>query len=231
MALNAIRAKLMNQIFLAGASRGVGRELAKQLVVAGYEVVALLRSDTMKDELAAMGVKVVKGDALDAEAMTKAVSDYSPDAVISTIGGLPESGGIRADFLGNKHLIDAAVSAQAKRFILISSIGSGDSAQALPPNVLEVLGPVLKEKAQAEDYLAASGLEYTVIRPGGLVSESATGKEVLTADPTVAGSIPRAAVAALTVACLGSDRAINRIFSAIDMSMQRSGNDFEVVAL
>ena len=43
-----------------------------------------------------------------------------------------------------------------------------------------MLGPVLKEKAQAEAYLANSGLAYTVIRPGGLVSESATGQEVLT---------------------------------------------------
>lgn len=221
----------MTCIFLAGASRGVGRELAKQLVIAGYQVVALLRSEAAEAALTAMGVSVVKGDALDAAAMVQAMSAHSPSAVISTIGGLPEDGAVRADFLGNKHLIDAAVAAQVKRFILISSIGSGDSAQALPPNVLEVLGPVLKEKAQAEDYLAASGLEYTVIRPGGLVSESATGKEVLTADPTVAGSIPRAAVAALTVRCLGSDQAINRIFSAIDMSMQRSGNDFDVVAL
>jgi nucleoside-diphosphate-sugar epimerase len=221
----------MTCIFLAGASRGVGRELAKQLVIAGYSVVALLRSDAAEAALTAMGVSVVKGDALDAAAMVQSMSAHSPSAVISTIGGLPEDGAVRADFLGNKHLMDAAVAAQVKRFILISSIGSGDSAQALPPNVLEVLGPVLKEKTQAEDYLAASGLEYTVIRPGGLVSESATGKEVLTADPTVAGSIPRAAVAALTVACLGSDRAINRIFSAIDMSMQRSGNDFDVVAL
>jgi uncharacterized protein YbjT (DUF2867 family) len=221
----------MNKIFLAGASRGVGRELAKQLVVVGYEVVALLRSDASEEALTAMGVKVVKGDALDAQAMVQAVAAHSPDAVISTIGGLPESGGTRADFLGNKHLIDAAASAQTKRFILISSIGSGDSAQALPPNVLEVLGAVLKEKAQAEDYLAKSGLDYTVIRPGGLLSESATGQEVLTADPTVAGSIPRAAVAALTVRCLRSDQAVNRVFSAIDLSMQRSGKEFEVVAL
>jgi nucleoside-diphosphate-sugar epimerase len=221
----------MNKIFLAGASRGVGRELATQLVIAGYQVVALLRSDVAEAALTAMGVSVVKGDALDADAMMRAMSAHSPDAVISTIGGLPEDGAVRADFLGNKHLIDAAVASQAKRFILISSIGSGDSAQALPPNVLEVLGAVLKEKAQAEDYLAASGLAYTVIRPGGLVSEAVTGQEVLTADPTVAGSIPRGAVAMLAVRCLESEQAVNRVFSAIDLSMQRSSKDIEVVTL
>ncbi len=221
----------MSQIFLAGASRGVGREIAKQLVAKGYQVIALLRSDQAKAELTAMGVTVVKGDALEAAAMVEAIADHAPDAVISTIGGLPEDGTTRADFLGNKHLIDGAVAAQVKRFILISSIGSGESAQALPPNVLEVLGAVLKEKAQAEAYLQGSGLAYTVIRPGGLLSEPATGEEGLTEDVTVAGSIPREAVARLAVRCLESDRAVNKIFSAIDLSMQRSGTDFEPVEL
>ncbi len=221
----------MSQIFLAGASRGVGREIAKQLVARGHQVIALLRSDQAKAELTAMGLTVVKGDALEAAAMVEAIAAHPSDAVISTIGGLPEDGSTRADFLGNKHLIDGAVAAQVKRFILISSIGSGDSAQALPPNVLEVLGAVLKEKAQAEDYLRESGLAYTVIRPGGLLSESATGEEVLTEDVTVAGSIPRAAVARLAVRCLESDRAVNKTFSAIDLSMQRSKTDFEQAEL
>ncbi len=218
-------------VFLAGASRGVGYEVAKQLVKNGHQVVALLRSDRAKADLTAIGVKTVSGDALDADAMKAAMGDYPVEGVISTIGGLPEDGTTRADFLGNKNLIDAAVSAGAKRFILISSIGSGESAQALPPNVLETLGPVLKEKAQAEAHLAESGLDYTVIRPGGLVSEPATGQEVLTADPTVAGSIPRAGVAELTVRCLTSDKASNQVFSAIDLSMQRTDKAIDVVEL
>ncbi|KPQ37141.1 MAG: NADH(P)-binding [Phormidesmis priestleyi Ana] len=219
------------KVFLAGASRGVGRELAQKLVAADHQVVALLRSDQAEAALMAMGITVVKGDALEAAKMVQLIAEHSPDAVMSTIGGLPEDGTVRADFVGNQNLIDAAIAANAKRFILISSIGSGNSAQALPDNVLEVLGPVLKEKAQAEAHLVNSGLVYTIIRPGGLVSESATGQEVLTEDPTVAGSIPRAAVAALAVRCLGSDRAHNKIFSAIDLPKQRSEQKFEVVNL
>ncbi len=221
----------MVRIFLAGASRGVGRELAKQLVSKGYEVVALLRSSAAEAELMAMDIAVVKGDALEAETVTRLVAERSPDAVISTIGGLPNDGGVRADFLGNKNLIDAAVAASAKRFILISSIGSGDSVQALPPNVIETLGPVLKEKAQAEEHLAKSGLAYTVIRPGGLLSEPMTGRAVLTEDPTVAGSIPRAAVAELAVKCLENEKAVNKVFSAIDLSMKRSDKAFKVFEL
>ena len=218
----------MTRIFLAGASRGVGREIAKRLAADKQEVVALLRSNQAEAELKALGVSIVFGDALDAEAMKQAVQAHSPEAVISTVGGLPSDGGTRADFAGNKNLIDAAIAADAKRFILISSIGSGSSAQALPPQALETLGAVLKEKEQAEKHLADSGLTYTVIRPGGLVSQPATDSEVLTEDESVAGSIPRAAVARLVVKCLESDRAKNKVLSAIDTSMQRGGKDFEV---
>lgn len=217
----------MTRVFLAGASRGAGREIAKQLIIASHEVVALLRGTQAQAELEAIGVATVLGDALDAEAMKRTVKEQSPDAVISTIGGLPSDGGIRPDYAGNKNLIDAAVAAQVKRFILISSIGSGKSAQALPPQALETLGAVLKEKEQAEKYLANSGLTYVIIRPGGLVSQPATDGEVLTEDATTAGSIPRAALARLTVKCLDSDRAKNKTLSAIDTSMQRSSQDFE----
>jgi len=221
----------MTHVFLAGASRGVGREIAKHLIISDYEVTALLRSDSNTEELKAMGVSVVKGDALAADEMTAAIAATKPDAIISTIGGLPNDSGTRPDFEGNKNLIDAAASAGVQRFILISSIGSGNSACALPPQALETLGPVLKEKAQAEAHLATSPLTYTVIRPGGLLSQPATDQEVLTEDSSVAGSIPRPGVAKLAVACLGSDKANNKIFSAVDRSMLRSDKDFDVVEL
>ena len=222
---------VMMRIFLAGASRGVGREVAKQLVVAGYSVTALLRGQTGEGELAAMGVSVVKGDALEADTMARAIASCSPEAVISTVGGLPDDSGVRVDYVGNKNLIDGAKAAGVKRFILVSSIGADDSAQALPAQALETLGSVLKEKERAEAYLAKSGLSYTVIRPGGLLSQPATGQEYLTEDAAAGGSIPRSAVANLIVQCLDSDRAVNKIFSAIDRSMQRTNADAKAVEL
>ena len=69
----------------------------------------------------------------------------------------------------------------------------------------------------------SSGLTYTIIRPGGLKSEPATGNGILTEDPTIAGTIHRADVADLVCRCLGSDRANNKIFSAVDRT-QTYGN-------
>ncbi len=162
---------------------------------------------------------MVIGDALNVGDVERAILTDEPiDAVISTIGGLPQHGD-RADYLGNKNLIDAAVKAGVSKFILVSSIGTGNSAVALPPQALETLGPVLVEKDKAEQYLIASGLTYTIIRPGGLKSEPATGNGILTEDPRIVGSIHRADVAQLVVRALNSDRANNKILSAIDRNL------------
>lgn len=48
-------------IFLTGASRGVGREIAQCLTAQNQPVKALVRSETAGSELEAMGIKVVMG--------------------------------------------------------------------------------------------------------------------------------------------------------------------------
>jgi nucleoside-diphosphate-sugar epimerase len=215
-------------IFLAGASRGVGLEIAKCLVAQKMQVTALLRSPANRTELEAMGIKVMTGDALDAAAVEAAMAGGAPiHAAISTIGGLPKDGE-RADYLGNKNLIDAA-KAGVQKFILVSSIGSGNTAAALPPQALETLRPVLLEKEKAENHLIASGMIYTVIRPGGLKSEPATGNGVLTEDCRVAGTIHRADVAQLVCQCLVSDAANNKVLSAVDKQMVYGNLEYEVL--
>lgn len=217
-------------IFLAGASRGVGLEIAKALSNKQQNVKALLRNENAKSELEALGIKIVKGDALDLAAMEMALQEEPIEAVISTVGGLPKDGQ-RADYLGNKNLIDAAVKAGVKKFILISSIGSGESAIALPPQAMATLAPVLAEKEKAEEHLSKSGLTYVVIRPGGLKSEPATGNGVLTEDYRVAGTIHRADVAALAVGCLFSNAADNKILSAVDRTMVYGQPEFAELKL
>ena len=207
-------------ILVAGASRGVGKEIVKELVNQQRLVKAILRSNNAQAELEAMGVHVAFADALNLDDLKKAILIEGEEisAIISTIGGLPKDGE-RADYLGNKNLIDIAVLAQVKHFILISSIGSGESVVALPPQALEVLKPVLIEKEKAEKYLIESGLNYTIIRPGGLKSEPATNRGILTEDYRVSGTIHRADVAKLAYQCLFSPTASQKVFSAVDGEM------------
>ncbi|AFY53866.1 NmrA-like family protein [Rivularia sp. PCC 7116] len=218
-------------IFLAGASRGVGREIANCLTAQNLQVKALLRTEEKRQELEAMGIKVVSGDALNVDDVESAIlGEESIETVISTIGGVPKDSE-RADYLGNKNLIDAAVKAGVKKFILISSIGSGNSANAIPPQALETLKPVLIEKEKAENYLIASGLTYTVIRPGGLKSEPSTGNGILTEDPKIAGTIHRADVAQLVCKSLNSEKTNNKVLSAIDENMIYGQPEFDKLDL
>jgi uncharacterized protein YbjT (DUF2867 family) len=207
---------MTNNIFLAGASRGVGRELAGYLAAQKQNVKAFLRTEAAAEELTALGIQVVLGDALNVEDVEGAIlTNEQIDTVISTLGGLPNNAE-RPDYLGNKNLIDAAVKAGVKKFILVTSIGTGNSVGALSPQVLAALQEVLIEKDKAEQHLIASGLTYIIIRPGGLKSEPATDNGVLTEDPRVVGSIHRADVAQLVIQALNSDRANNKVLSAID---------------
>lgn len=214
-------------IFLAGASRGVGQQIAFRLMEQNRPVKALLRTETTRADLEAMRITVVMGDALNLDEVERAMLGDEPiHTVISTIGGLPKDGE-RADYLGNKNLIDAAVKAGVKKFILVSSIGTGNSADAIPPQALETLKPVLIEKDKAEQHLIASGLTYTIIRPGGLKSEPATGNGILTEEPRVSGTIHRADVAHLVCQCIDSDRTNHKVLSAIDRNMLYTQSEFE----
>ncbi|MBD1845873.1 SDR family oxidoreductase [Cyanobacteria bacterium FACHB-63] len=212
--LQSVTSANLQTVLVAGASRGVGREIAR-LLQPNFTVIALLRSDAAVTELEALGVETTIGDAMNPEQLEAAFANRQIDAVISTIGGLPAEGK-RADFEGNRNLIDAALKAGVKKFVLVTSIGSGESVVALPPRALEALGAVLKEKEQAEQHLIQSGLIYTIVRPGGLKSEPPTGTGFLTEDPKISGSIHRADVAELVCRCLVSDRANGKILSAID---------------
>lgn len=227
----------MQHIFLAGASRGVGREIAKILLAnepPNFKLTVLLRNPTYTVELEALGATVVMGDALDRDQLERAIAQSSADpihAMISTMGGVPSDRGERADCEGNKNLIDMAIKSGVQRFILVSSIGAGNSVVALAPQVLQTLGAILKEKEKAEQHLIASGLNYTIVRPGGLKSEPATGNAILTENPTVSGIIHRADVARLVCDCLTSPNANRKVFSAIDPQMLFKPVEFEVVAL
>ncbi|WP_353930488.1 SDR family oxidoreductase [Okeanomitos corallinicola TIOX110] len=206
-------------IFVAGASRGVGQEIAKFLTAQDIKVKALLRTEVAAKDLESLGIKPVLGDALKVDDVEKAILGDEPiQAVITTLGGLPTDG-VKPDFIGNKNLIDAAVKAKVQRFILVTSIGCGDSVGALPPQALETLKPVLIEKEKAEQYLINSGLNYTIIRPGGLKSEPATGNGILTTNTQIVGSIHRADVAELVCRCLNSVNANNQVLSALDKNM------------
>ena len=219
----------MSTVFLAGASRGVGLEIARRLVGRSMPPIVLLRQPQPELE-ALLGVQVRQGDAMNPDQVADAMVGSSIETVISTIGGISAEG-VRSDFVGNRNLIDAALNVGAKHFILVTSIGTGDSAIALPDSALQALGAVLKEKNLAEEHLRNSGLTYTIVRPGGLKSEPATGNGVLTADPSIGGIINRADVDELIGQCVNNPKSYNQTLGAVNRTMVYGDREFAIVAL
>lgn len=223
-----------NASILVGGGGGVALDVTRKLKDCGSWVWQLQRTDVRRKEIEGMMAIVVNGDAMKPEDIEKAFTAIDGvDAVVSSIGGTTADP--TADSTGNINLIEAAAKHGVKKFILITSIGTGDSKDATPPNVYEALKPVLIEKEKAEKRLqelgASTGMKWVIIRPGGLKTEAPTGKGVLTENKTVCGAITRSDVADLVVKALRSDKSDNKILSAVDSEQVFGTPSYEPLAL
>ena len=97
---------------------------------------------------------------------------------------------LQVDNLGTVNLVEACRKAGVTRFVLVSSILVNGAAmgQLLNPAyiVLNLFGLVLVAKLQAEKYIRGSGINYTIVRPGGLTEQPPTGNIVM--EPEVSNS-------------------------------------------
>jgi len=205
-------------VCVLGGSRGVGREIISELSAMGVNVVALVRKEESKKELEALaGVKAVLGDAKEASDVISVLDGC--DACISTLGG--ETDGVRIDYKGNMNMIENAGILGVTRMVLVTSIGSGDSKDAISNEVYEALKNALVDKTKAENLLLKyyTNTDYTIIRPGGLITAPSTGKAIVTEDKMAAGAIHRSDVAKLCVKALYSKKCSKMILSAVDPSL------------
>lgn len=186
------------------------------MATAGSWITALQRGDKFRKEIEQLGSMLAVGDVMLPDTVNKAFRSNSFDAVVCTVGGGLQD--IKVDSDGVINVINAAKKAGVPRFLLVTSIGVGESASAVDERTMQVLGPVLQEKARAEEALRESGLDWTIVRPGGLLSDAASGTGVLTEDSSVAGIIARADVATLILKILFDKRAEGKVLAAIDTS-------------
>lgn len=125
------------------------------------------------------------------------------------------------DNLGTCKLIDAAKAAGIKKVVMVSSIltNGRNWGQAKSPGfvVTNAFGNVLDEKIIAENYLRASGLDYTIVRPGGLKAKPPAGELRISGEDTLnAGEISRDLVADVCVASLTDAKASNKVLEIIE---------------
>jgi uncharacterized protein YbjT (DUF2867 family) len=203
-----------SSVLIFGATRNTGLMVAQLLKARGDNVTAFVRPTSNVADLEKLGIDRVVGDAMDIETVRAAFVDREYEAVLTTIGCI--SCDPPPDYQANANVIQAAKEAGVNRLVLVTSIGAGDSLDATPALSQFALARTLPLKTHAEEDLHASGLDYTIIRPGGLRSGRRTGNGVLSEDRKTFGFIFREDLSELIVSVLDDSAAIGKTFAAVD---------------
>ncbi|WP_084038999.1 SDR family oxidoreductase [Demequina sp. NBRC 110053] len=182
------------RIAIVGGHGKVARQLIPILVGRGKQVVPLARKQDQLIDLAAMGTEPRELDIETASEEDFAAVLEGCDAVVFAAGGGPDGNIDRkrtVDLEGSLKAIAGAKAQGIGRFVQVSAIGVD---QPLPEDVEPVWKAYVEAKRDADSALRESGLEWTILRPGGLTDEAATGKVTL-ASEVERGQIARADVA------------------------------------
>jgi uncharacterized protein YbjT (DUF2867 family) len=195
-------------ILVAGGHGKIALRLLGLLAARGHTARGLIRSPGQAADLQRVGAVPVVGDLENDETLDAYVK--GADAVVFAAGAGPGSGAARkrtVDLGGAVKLADAAKSTGVRRYVMISSIGADR-----PDSAGDAMVAYLQAKADADDYVRASGLDYTIVRPGSLTDEPGTG--LITASTALGnrGPVPRDDVAAVLFELLTARAAIGVTF-------------------
>lgn len=202
-------------VLVAGATGRTGQEVVKQLLAEKYRVRALVRDEAKAREIFGASVEYFTGDVREAARL----KDVTRGAtyVISALGSNsrrdPTNLPVLVDYGGVKNLVDEAKASGVKQFVVVSSMGVTNPDHALN----KMLNNIMKWKLEGESYLRASGVPYTIVRPGGLTATpggehgiKAYQGDKIGDGKTAPGTIPRADLAAVCVRSLGNADAVRK---------------------
>lgn len=203
-------------VLVAGASGQTGRLVLERATRAGYRVRAMARDPESARQANPQTYDWIRGDVRDPATLAAALSGVQ--YVICTIGATERSGPNGPEFVdygGVRNLVEAAVTAGVRHFVLVSSTGAGGGGGAFGWLLNTVLMPgILEWKGKGEQHLRASGLTYTILRPGGLTNDPGgrAGLRFTQGDTLGGGTISRADVATLAVHSLGNTEVAGKTF-------------------
>lgn len=199
-------------VAVAGGHGQIGRRLLRLLAERGDRARGLIRNPDHAADLEAIGAEAVLCD-LEAEDADVAGAIAGADAVVFSAGAGPGSGPERkqtVDLGGAVKLIDAAKANGISRYVIVSSMGADN-----PPPGDDTFAVYLRAKAAADEALAGSGLDYTIVRPGSLTNDPGTGRIDAAEHLGRRGRIPRDDVAATLVAVLDEPATIGKTFEIL----------------
>ncbi|MET0557638.1 MAG: SDR family oxidoreductase [Solirubrobacterales bacterium] len=197
-------------VAIAGGHGRIGLMLGRRLAERGAVVRGLIRNPDHAADLREAGVEPLLCDLEQADALTVAEAVRGVEAIVFAAGAGPGSGAERKrtmDLGGAVKLIEAARAESIPRYVMVSAMGAADP----PADSGDVFAEYLRAKAEADRALAASGLDFTIVRPGGLTDDPGTGR-VAIGESLEPGEVPRADVAAVLEAVLGAPNAVGKTF-------------------
>jgi uncharacterized protein YbjT (DUF2867 family) len=203
---------LAMRVAIAGGHGQIALRLAKVLSQRGDEAVALIRNPDHADDVKQAGAKPALVDLEHAGEDDVAQAIAGCDAVVFAAGAGPGSGPERKetmDYGGAVKLIAAAKQAGIDRYLIVSSMGA--NAETRGDDTFSVY---LRAKGRADDAVRESGLDATVVRPGGLTNDAGTGLVKL-GKWVPRGQVTRDDVAAVLAAVLDSPNTIGRTVDLI----------------
>jgi uncharacterized protein YbjT (DUF2867 family) len=206
----------MSRIVIVGGHGKVALHLARILTErsdADNQVTSVFRNPDHTDDVSSTGARPVVADIenLDTDALADLLAGH--DAVVFSAGA---GGGDRArtyavDRDAAIRVIDAAGQAGVRRFVMVSYFGAGPDHGVSQDNSFFAYA---EAKAAADAHLRASDLDWTVLGPGRLTLEPATGRIAVGADVSREGSetrgVSREDVALVAAAALNDDSTVRR---------------------
>ena len=187
-------------VAIAGGHGQVALRLERLLAAGGHRARGIIRNPDHAADVVAAGAEPVVLDLEAAGVDEVAAAIAGADAVVFAAGAGPGSGAARkqtVDLGAATLLVDACRAAGVDRYVMVSSIGAH-----APERASGSMGPYLEAKAAADEALRASGLSWTIVRPGSLTNDPGTGHVTVSREMGGSGAVPRDDVAAVLLATL-----------------------------
>ena len=165
------------RLLIVGATGGTGRQLVAQALDRGHEVTALVRNPS-RLEIEHPRLRVLQGDVSDYASVEAAVRGQ--DVVVSALGHKRFFGPTRILSEGTRNLLRAMEAQGVARFICETSLGIGSSAGRMGLYYTLFVIPVILpfyfwDKTRQERLIAASSVEWVIVRPGVLTNQGKRG--------------------------------------------------------
>jgi uncharacterized protein YbjT (DUF2867 family) len=194
------------RVIIIGGHGKVALQLARILTERGDEVSSVFRNPDHSDDVAATGAEPVQADIeqLDTGALAGLLAGHDAVVFAAGAGGGNPARTYAVDRDAAIRVIDAAAQAGVRRFVMVSYFGAGPGHGVAED---DPFFPYAEAKAAADAHLRASELNWTVLGPGRLTLEPATGRIAVGEGK---GQVSRADVALVVAAALDDDSTIGR---------------------